>query len=523
MCASCETACFSINYSLYSKYVSYCIERGSDLDHPSKSIFVNVLNSRKWKAKLKVRVQTDVGVCGICLEFDRAFKCLPRWSDDAEYLELQRRREVHRSVWAIGRTKYNHRKLTGQNLNDILSMTLDGAENNNTTLIHESGSAAKNGLAPDSTISFKLQGVIAHGIGLYLYVIHEWVPKGANMAVTSLHNTLVRLKDSLPAGKTLPRVLSITCDGGTENWNRTMLAYLNVLVIKKIFDRIDIQRLTVGHGHTDLDGVFGVCSCHIHGTTTRTGVSCYTPKEFVDEITAATSGCKLKAIENQRFNWDFVKWLAPRVDKQFSGHGSGARPLFAFNESVCYVRIHRHKGKAKMMYKTQFDVNEEEGFLPGEKHLGGEYRDGFEYFEPEEERKKSPVEESETPVAEEINANFGREEVPELRQAFRGAFEAGCGASQAKERGVDYAACWDEWFDSVPNDLEGVFRGSPQPNFSLPDLGSAFVNTLERNQLKLTRKEEQEKAQREEMFVMPITFKGYTKRQQYADRERKKV
>ena len=282
----------------YKKYVRHRrAHNDTEFSIVSESIFHNVLNSTKWKKLLKVRKNPDVGVCATCNGFDKALINIGLWTGhNVKYLEIQRKRELHRRVWEGCRRRYNQRKLRGEQLKDWLSVTLDGAENKNTQLVIEGGMKEKNGLAPSETVSLKLEGVRFHGVGLFVYVINEWLPQGGNMAVSCLHRSLCALQDHIPKGKCIPRKLSITSDGGSENWNKTFFSYLCYLTKCGLFDDIRFQRLPVGHSHTDLDGLWGVVSRYLHGSNGGPGVPCYTPEEFVEAVKDALKGSKLLSL-----------------------------------------------------------------------------------------------------------------------------------------------------------------------------------------------------------------------------------
>jgi hypothetical protein len=47
-------------------------------------------------------------------------------------------------------------------------------------------------------------------------------------------------------------------DGGAENANKTVLAYLEWLVVKRVVRKIVYSRLPTGHTHEDIDATFGV-------------------------------------------------------------------------------------------------------------------------------------------------------------------------------------------------------------------------------------------------------------------------
>jgi hypothetical protein len=54
-----------------------------------------------------------------------------------------------------------------------------------------------------------------------------------------------------------PDELWIQGDGGSENANKAVLAFLEWLVAKKIIKEIWLNRNKVGHTHIDVDAVFG--------------------------------------------------------------------------------------------------------------------------------------------------------------------------------------------------------------------------------------------------------------------------
>ena len=195
--------------------------------------------------------------------------------------------------------------------------------------------------------------------------------------------------------------------------------------------------------------------------------------------------------------------MFPLVDNEFGGHGSGSRASFAFDETVCFIRVHRHDGKVKTMYKTKFVAPEEGGFLPGNEYLDPNFEHGFEYF------TTKSLKEIDIPEVQEIYASFKTDRDRHLRREFIIAFNRGCCDYQAKARGIDYAEYWGSRFDRVPGSIDDVFCELPLPGFSLPDLGPPFVNTLQQRKLELTKMEKLAEAQRNALFVLPVTSNQY--------------
>jgi hypothetical protein len=60
-----------------------------------------------------------------------------------------------------------------------------------------------------------------------------------------------------------PEEFHIQFDGGSENANKYVLAFLEHLVVKRLVRRVFFTRLPVGHTHEDIDQTFSVISRHI--------------------------------------------------------------------------------------------------------------------------------------------------------------------------------------------------------------------------------------------------------------------
>jgi hypothetical protein len=62
-----------------------------------------------------------------------------------------------------------------------------------------------------------------------------------------------------------PEELYIQVDGGSENANNTLLAALELLVIKRMVRIIHYSRLPTGHTHEDIDACFGNIKKFLNG------------------------------------------------------------------------------------------------------------------------------------------------------------------------------------------------------------------------------------------------------------------
>ncbi|KAI8522104.1 hypothetical protein Bbelb_018580 [Branchiostoma belcheri] len=99
-----------------------------------------------------------------------------------------------------------------------------------------------------------VSGIISHGHGLRAtYVDFFEYSHDSNLTL----NLLLKLLAKLSTGSQLPPILFIQADNCyRENKNKFMLAFLDLLVHKRIFREIQLSFLMVGHTHEDIDQMF---------------------------------------------------------------------------------------------------------------------------------------------------------------------------------------------------------------------------------------------------------------------------
>ena len=81
------------------------------------------------------------------------------------------------------------------------------------------------------------------------------VRKSANLTIHVILDQIERYKKK---HRRFPRKLYMQVDGGAENANSDVIAYMEYLVVLRIIPEIYITRLPVGHTHEDIDAMFGV-------------------------------------------------------------------------------------------------------------------------------------------------------------------------------------------------------------------------------------------------------------------------
>jgi hypothetical protein len=91
--------------------------------------------------------------------------------------------------------------------------------------------------------------------GLYLTHIDERVTKGANFWITCLIHVLNQERQK--RGGKLPGVLTIQMDSAGDNKNYTMACFCEWLVKTRVFRKVKMCFLPVGHTHEDIDACFG--------------------------------------------------------------------------------------------------------------------------------------------------------------------------------------------------------------------------------------------------------------------------
>jgi hypothetical protein len=101
----------------------------------------------------------------------------------------------------------------------------------------------------------------------FLYYTGDFTSKGSNLMVEVIRQALSDLRDQLALlGFTLPTDIVFSFDNCGENKNRTVFAYLALLVELRLFLKIEVYFLIVGHTHTPLDQYFSVLSRKINDT-----------------------------------------------------------------------------------------------------------------------------------------------------------------------------------------------------------------------------------------------------------------
>jgi len=102
-----------------------------------------------------------------------------------------------------------------------------------------------------SVLDHHLVGVKVHGKGVTFYPFIQTVQKGANLIMFIFNNELEKF---YRLHQIWPEEVYLQVDGGSEFANKTFLASLELITIKRMAHLIVYTRLPTGHTHEDIDG-----------------------------------------------------------------------------------------------------------------------------------------------------------------------------------------------------------------------------------------------------------------------------
>ena len=151
----------------------------------------------------------------------------------------------------------------------------------------------------EQVLKTKLVAAMVHGHGTYLYWATEQIAHDTNLTVECLRRTI--LKYHAEKGF-LPPTLYLQLDNASDNKSKQLLAFIAYLVEKRIFNRVKVSYLIVGHTHEDVDQYFSCLSRYIKKVLTQilsvTGLisalfSCF-----------QTPSCRPKCVEQITYCYD---------------------------------------------------------------------------------------------------------------------------------------------------------------------------------------------------------------------------
>jgi hypothetical protein len=150
-----------------------------------------------------------------------------------------------------------HRQKARHNPSRYSAVIIDGMDQSKTILPHfrrvPKDSKIKEGnFVKVHVVGAKLVGTTCKA---YAFLMFDNFKSDSNCMLTVLHKVVSNMD------RPLPKVLFLTLDNTTkENKNKFVLAYLTYLVKMRVFEKVKLNFLLVGHTHEDIDQMFSCFS-----------------------------------------------------------------------------------------------------------------------------------------------------------------------------------------------------------------------------------------------------------------------
>jgi hypothetical protein len=107
-----------------------------------------------------------------------------------------------------------------------------------------------------------------------------------------------------------PEELYIQFDGGSENANKTVMAFLEWLVARRATKTILYSRLPTGHTHEDVDRTFSVLWNFFRGRIV------HTPQEYRRMMYEAYNSLSYRVQVDDIYSVpDYMSWLEPHIGR----------------------------------------------------------------------------------------------------------------------------------------------------------------------------------------------------------------
>ncbi|XP_019616724.1 PREDICTED: uncharacterized protein LOC109464227 [Branchiostoma belcheri] len=274
---------------IFNKYAEDCEDRSEP--YCCLQSFLNM-----WKTfypHVAIKKCSLFTKCTICVRLGRD---LAKTRDPVKRRKIKLKRQEHDARQMAERLAYyQRREAARQEPDKYLSLIIDGMDQAKTYLPHFVGDKSKD-LTTADLMKVHVSGIISHGHGLRAtYVDFFEYSHDSNLTL----NLLLKLLAKLSTGSQLPPILFIQADNCyRENKNKFMLAFLDLLVHKRIFREIQLSFLMVGHTHEDIDQMFSRVADKLRHQ------EAHTPEQLINMMPECS---RLRGLYNIR------DWLKPSV------------------------------------------------------------------------------------------------------------------------------------------------------------------------------------------------------------------
>lgn len=293
--------------------------------------------------------------CDICEDLKRKLR---KQMSEAQRKHLNNHFNNHiQETWKERQQYYKARQKAADSPQKYLSIIMDAMDQNKTNVpFFQNPPKSISGLHP--LLKTKLIGCMVHGHGTYLYWCTSEIQKDSSLAVECLRRTLIKYQQQ--QGE-LPPTLYLQMDNASDQKSREFLGFLGYLIQKKVFTKIKLSYLVVGHTHEDIDQYFSVISKHFKYKISSPVLSI---SQFRDTLQSCFTKelCIPKCIERVQYTYD-TSSLAASMDPHIArfaldektGHNVHSFSFF-LNSSSEAVMQYKMKRYSDAVYPRPYDV-----------------------------------------------------------------------------------------------------------------------------------------------------------------------
>jgi hypothetical protein len=237
-------------------------------------------------------------------------------------------RQIHLEKAALERKKFRKHwdKAKSGNPDKYMCVIIDGMTQNTTALPHFK--RHPKWLGKDK-YPCHVQGVMVAGRNAKMEFCNANVKKDANLNITSIHKAIIeeqQLRQN--EGRPMPEVLYIQMDNVNSNKSKALFAWCAAMLLLKVFKKIKINFLLVGHTHENIDQLFSRLSIALRER------DCLS----LDEIMECAKRCMKKepTVVEEKSSIDWKAWFEGAND---------LRQDFADTSFNHAFRVIMHEGK----------------------------------------------------------------------------------------------------------------------------------------------------------------------------------
>lgn len=318
----------------------------------SYSYFNRVRRDTAKRMKIQERSKEDTtGQCDACHLFEGTLQVRGLPSSERKLAE-----DEYRKHWDFIETELSTARnmiaMSWRDPHEYGVGEIDGAANHNHILPRFGGERRPQWLRSSMQYNQKMTGILLHSDVMYGGITDDRIQKGANMCVSQLLRAI-----QIRGG--LPKLMSVFVDGGSENWNKTMFAFIcDVMTKYPESEEFHVNRMPTGHTHNlHIDERHGKLAIFLNGKrgnwslgNVALGVS-----QFENAARLAWSSCggryKRVVVETMLSVFDLRRYYAPYIDENFTRYATPReKSLETMAEDYKTSSLYAHRTVADIRY-----------------------------------------------------------------------------------------------------------------------------------------------------------------------------